>query len=189
MTAEYYGWHFSEGKEAHGRHRKIVAGRSHSVRGPVVLCKHGLHAAARPLDALSYGLGPIVARVRLTGEVILDNDKAAARKREYLAVADATNTLHEFACWCADEALLREREHGREPDQRSWAAIETKRRWLRGEATSAELAAARDAAWDSAWASARDSAWASAWDKQNQKLEEVLLRLPGMSEALEEVSA
>ena len=65
--------------------------------------------------------------------------------------------LHEFACWCAVQALLREREAGREPDPRSWAAIEVKRQWLRGEATNSELAAARAAAWDAASTAAMDT--------------------------------
>jgi len=75
--------------------------------------------------------------------------------------------LHELACIFAERALQRERAAGREPDQRSWAAIESKRKWLRGEITSDELAAARDAAWAAAWDASRDAAWdasrAAAW--------------------------
>ena len=55
--------------------------------------------------------------------------------------------LHELACDYAERALERERKAGREPDERSWAAIETTRRWLRGEATDQELAAAGTSAW------------------------------------------
>ncbi|MFA7121243.1 MAG: hypothetical protein WC277_07160, partial [Bacilli bacterium] len=36
--------------------------------------------------------------------------------------------LHLLACEYAERFLLREREAGREPDPRSWAAIECKRR-------------------------------------------------------------
>ena len=75
--------------------------------------------------------------------------------------------FHLWACWCAERALKRERKAGREPDQRSWAAIEAKRRWVRGEISDKDLTAARDAAWaaagDAIWA-ARDAAWATAWD-------------------------
>ena len=95
--------------------------------------------------------------------------------------------LHELACVFAECVLLRERGMGQEPDTRSWAAIETKRRWLRGEATDEQLAAAQAAASDAAeatdeqlaaalaaaWAAARDArdaaeaaaraAWAAAW--------------------------
>jgi hypothetical protein len=69
--------------------------------------------------------------------------------------------LGELACVFAERALLREREHGREPDARSWAALAVKRRWLRGEATDSELAAAWAAADAAAWAAA-DPAWAAA---------------------------
>jgi len=55
------------------------------------------------------------------------------------------NELHELACKFAEDALIREREAGRKPDQRNWAAIEAKRKWLRGEITDQELDAARDA--------------------------------------------
>lgn len=38
--------------------------------------------------------------------------------------------LHPFACDCAEEALQRERQDGREPDPRSWEAVRLKRLWL-----------------------------------------------------------
>ena len=67
--------------------------------------------------------------------------------------------LHEFACRCAEYAL----SFVDNPDPRSIAAIEAKRKWLRGEITYAELYAARDAAWAAAWDAARDAARAAAW--------------------------
>ena len=84
--------------------------------------------------------------------------------------------LHEFACRCAEYAL----SFVESPDPRSIAAIEAKRKWLRGEITGAELydacaaatAAARGTAWDFAWdaacaaatAAAQDAAQDAAWD-------------------------
>ena len=92
--------------------------------------------------------------------------------------------LHEFACRCAEYAL----SFVESPDPRSIAAIEAKRKWLRGEITDAELHAAWDearyaaqyaamyaariaarvAAQDVAWVIARviaqDAAWAAALD-------------------------
>ena len=70
--------------------------------------------------------------------------------------------LHEFASRCAEYAL----SFVESPDPRSIAAIEAKRKWLRGEITGAELydacaaatAAARGTAWDFAW----DAACAAA---------------------------
>jgi len=60
--------------------------------------------------------------------------------------------LHEFACRCAEEAL-RQIEN---PDPRSLAAIQAKRKWLRGEISDRELDAARDAAWAIIGVHARD---------------------------------
>ena len=84
--------------------------------------------------------------------------------------------LHEFACWCAEDAL----SHVENADERSWNAIKVKRAWLRGEASDVELAAegaaawaaalaaaraaAKDAAKDAAWAAALTAAWAAAKD-------------------------
>ena len=68
--------------------------------------------------------------------------------------------LHEFACRCAEYAL----SFVDNPDPRSIAAIEAKRKWLRGEITDAELYAARAAARDAAWDAARAAAWDAAWD-------------------------
>ena len=57
-------------------------------------------------------------------------------------MADATRVLHEFAPWCAEQALALIPT----PDPRSLTALAVKRAWLRGEATDAELAAAEGAA-------------------------------------------
>lgn len=71
--------------------------------------------------------------------------------------------LHEYACRCAEYALSLIDN----PYPQSVAAIEAKRKWLRGEIDDVALAAAkanaRDAAWFAARAAARDAAWASAW--------------------------
>ena len=71
--------------------------------------------------------------------------------------------LHEFACRCAEYAL----SFADNPDPRSIAAIEAKRKWLRGEITDMELRAARDvardAARDAAWYAARYAARDAAW--------------------------
>ena len=66
-----------------------------------------------------------------------------------------TNILHEFACRCAEEAL----KSIENPDKRSIAAIEAKRKWIKGEITKVELDAAGKAAWAAAEGAA---AWAAA---------------------------
>ena len=67
--------------------------------------------------------------------------------------------LHEFACRCAEYAL----SFVDNPDPRSIAAIDAKRKWLRGEIKDKELRAARAAAWAAAWDAAGATAWATAW--------------------------
>ena len=72
--------------------------------------------------------------------------------------------LHEFACRCAEYAL----SFVEGSDPRSIAAIEAKRKWLRGEITDAELdvarVAARVAAHDAAMYAARIAARVAAQD-------------------------
>ena len=63
--------------------------------------------------------------------------------------------LHEFACRCAEDGIDN-------PDPRSINAIVVKRRWIAGEATDAELAAAEADADAAARAAARTATWAAA---------------------------
>lgn len=115
---------------------------------------------------------------------ILRLDEVDAEDRLWLVLREElidAPILHEFACRCADRAIARIGK----PDSRSVAAIEAKRKWLRGEisddeldaawdaalaaakyaaraaARAAAMAAARAAAMDAAWAAARGAAWAA----------------------------
>ena len=81
--------------------------------------------------------------------------EAALNAASYARVEDPRLRL--FAADCAERALLRERTAGREPDSRSWAAVEVARRYARGEATRDDLAAAWAAGMDAAKAAER--AW------------------------------
>ena len=57
-------------------------------------------------------------------DVSAENKLWAVLREELINV----RTLHEFACWCAEDAL----NHVENPDERSWNAIKVKRAWLRG---------------------------------------------------------
>jgi hypothetical protein len=107
-------------------------------------CAYGLDKSSKsPLDALDYAGGAIVCRLRLRGTFTADRQHFYALEAEVLQRADATKLLHSFACLVAEQALLRERAAGREPDPRLRAAIEAKRAWLRGEIDDLALDAAR----------------------------------------------
>ena len=84
-------------------------------------------------------------------------DKLWAVLREELIDA---RLLHEFACWCAEDAL----SHVENADERSWNAVKVKRAWLRGEASDAELDIARDTAWAVALAAVASTPWKMEWN-------------------------
>ena len=159
-------WHFlpEDGCLANTKpKRKVVAGKTESVETPIIPCLHGLHGSIRIIDALRYAPGPIVCRTLHWGEVVCRGaDKLASQHRCPLWIADASAVLHGFACDVAEEALDLVESKGSEIDRRSRSAIEVKRKWIHGEASDDELAAAWDAAWDAATAAARDAAWAAA---------------------------
>ena len=164
MADRWLGWHFLPAdRRLRGSREVVEAGRTYRAEGPLEICENGMHASARAIDALMYAPGPLVCRVELVGERLDAADKSCARERSVLWLADATTVLHEFACTVATDALHLAEARGARVDPRSWAAIETKRRWLRGEATDADLTAAWDAARAAAWAAAGDAAWADAW--------------------------
>ncbi len=183
----------------YGDGRKVVAGKTLTVKRPddIALCNYGLHASERLIDALSHAREPIVCRVELSGNVLHGDDKLVASKRKCLWIVDATHALRLWACWCAERALKLERKAGREPDARSWKAIEVTSKYLNGKAQVDELIAAQnaaayaaDAAADAAYAAyaadaaadAADGAYAAAArkkesDAQNRKLEAMVAEL------------
>ena len=163
MVETMTGWHWIKADRTLRTGEVVEAGRTYTAVGPLVMCRNGMHASRRALDALQYAPGPIICRVELRGEIIHHSDKNVARERRVLWLADATTLLHQFACAVAAEALALTECRGERVDPRSWAAIHIKERWLRGLATDAELNAARDAARDAAWAAAWAAAGAAAW--------------------------
>jgi hypothetical protein len=155
-------WHFvgEDRRLRYGDGRKVRAGRVYSYTGerPPELCKRGVHASERLLDALEYAPGAILCRVEVWGDVVRDGDKLVARHRKVLWTLDATRILHEFACRYAARALTA----AKVTDKRCWNAITVKRAWLAGKATDDELSAAGSAAWDAAGSAAWDAAGSAA---------------------------
>ena len=166
-------WHWiRDDKKTRYDERPIRVGRWMKAHGEIEMCQNGMHGSKRILDALHFAPGPIVCRVEIDGEIECGSNKIVGRRRKVIWMLDATNTLHEFACRCAEDALALIKN----PDPRTIAAIEAKRKWVRGEITDQDLAAARNATWDAwaAWAAAWDAAWNAAgdaaWAKMNRRL-------------------
>ena len=161
------GWYFSEESRLlrHGDARPIEIGVTHEVDAPIQLCKRGLHASVRAIDALKYAPGPIVWRVELSGEIKTGDDKCVATHRKYIGGGvDARAVMRAFACRCAlDVAHL-------------WDMPPLVRAYLEtGEESIRD--AARDAAWDAAWAAAVAAAGDAAGDAQNAHFESMLMEL------------
>lgn len=144
------------------------------VAGELRPCRNGLHLC-RPRDLPDW-LGPTLWLAEAGEERIVAGNKIVAREARLLRRVEAWDdrAARVFAADCAERALLREREAGREPDRRSWDAVRVARAFADGEASPGELAAARAAAYAAdddaaayaaAWAAvgaARDSAWDAA---------------------------
>ena len=118
-------WHFlpADRRLRYGDGRQVRPGRTYRAKGPLVMCKKGMHCCRRLLDALDYARGPIVCRVEADAERLEKNDKICARSRKVLWAFDATMILHEFACRCAEDALATTKN----PGPRSVEAIKVKR--------------------------------------------------------------
>lgn len=167
-------WHFlKERGQLRGGSPAADPAGVERFEGELRLCKAGLHASISALDALVFAPGAIIRRVECLGDVVSEPDKLVCSERRVLWTADATETLHEFACWCAERALDRQEAAGCRVDPRSRNAIAVKRAWLRGEATDATLAAASAAAREAA----RDAASAAERAVQSAELERRLLAL------------
>jgi len=144
-------WHLlmPDMRAANGSEEPWRDGETREIAEQPVLCRVGYHGCPVLLDALGLAGGTVICRVRLSGKRVNDARKIAAQRRKLLWHIEPKRSerlLDEFACWCAEQALLAERKAGREPEPRSWDAITVKRRWLMGKATTGKLAAVRGAA-------------------------------------------
>ena len=94
---EAYYFSTKERELAYGDGRKIRVGGTHRITLPIALCRKGLHASKKALDALKYAKGSILFKVRLGGQIIESSDKLVASERKYLASFNASELLFSFA--------------------------------------------------------------------------------------------
>ena len=151
----------------HGGTHEWVVGEWVAVQTPVIPCVRGIHLCAR--DHVVSWCASALWVAEYDGEVVGESDKLVVERARVVRRVESWNdtTARLFAADCAERALLCERGAGREPDERSWAAIGAVRKFARGEISDAERAAARAAALDAAWAAERaaalDAERAAAW--------------------------
>jgi len=197
-----YAWHFlkDDGRSASGSRKAAKDGTIERHRGNLVPCKSGLHASPTISDALGYAQGSLLSYTEIPdkGDNCVPHgsptDKYCVRWRRKIKTVNVERELRQVAIDCATRALEREREAGREPDPRSWAAVAAASDFLAGRIDRGQLNTARDAAryaayaaWDAAWdaaaGAAEDAAWDAAWDAtqewQRDYLEALILPLFG----------
>jgi len=141
-----------------------------ATQHPLSLCEYGLHASKTVLNALEYAPGPILCRVQLSGKILHDTDKSCAEYRRCIWMFKTTQVLHEFACWCAEQALTT----AKVTIDRSWNAIKVKRLWLQGLATDKELKTAHSAAHSAA---SHSASYSAAWSARRSDQKTQLLKM------------
>jgi len=175
-----------------------TVGEEREVKGRLKMCARGYHSSPSWYNALAYAPGLMACVVEVPERGTLkDTDKQVSPKRKLIAVADATNAVILWACECAERALLRGRNEGREPDKRSWKAIEVMRQFVVGfsttmkpknaaeaDAAAAYAAAARDAYAAEAAYAAADAAAAYAAAARDAEQEWQTTRLAEMLDSL-----
>jgi len=131
-----------------------------SVEGQIVPCHNGLHLC-EPAHLVKW-LGPAIFEVEVSGEIVNNGDKLVVSRARLVRKTNWTTTsAASFALDCAERALSREKKNGRTPDKRLYDALKVSRRFLKGEATQAEVYSARSAAHSAAY-SARSAARSAA---------------------------
>ena len=156
-TPKVIAWHFCSGDKLRDG-KPLVVGKTYHVTGKLVMCERGLHWSRRIIDALQYACGSTICLVEAWGNVEEQGDKGVSSYRKVIAKMDATKLLRLFACDVADESM----DRCGWKDHRSRNATVVARRHANGEATDAELSAARSAAEGAAEGAARSVAWSSA---------------------------
>ncbi|MGI0014072.1 MAG: DUF7666 domain-containing protein [Nitrososphaera sp.] len=167
-------WHFV-GETLRGGAPVPPDGEKLIHTGALKFCKSGLHASKDVLDALKYAPGPTLCRVRLSGLILVSEDKFVASERTIIWRRCVEAELRVFARWCGlsvarfwvmSPVVRQYLESGAE-DLR---ALVRKATWAKelNVARSAAWAAAGEVPWDAAWGAARSAAWAAAgevpWD-------------------------
>ena len=99
----------------------------------------GLFASPMPADALFHSPGMVVCRVRLAGQMIRGEHYAQAEQRTCLWMADATQAVWEWACWCGAQAIQQARQAGFAIEDCAEQAVKTRWKWLHGQATEVDV--------------------------------------------------
>ena len=142
----------------------------YQAKGKLSICNNGFHCSEKPLDALDYVAGEIIAEVQTDGESIIDSNKQCWRKMKIVKAYNWTKKDSVALAIFSAELVLDSFEKQYPGDLRPRNAIKAAKKVLKNDneknrsaARSAALAAGSaegPAAWSagSAWA-----AWSETW--------------------------
>jgi hypothetical protein len=100
---ETLAWHFTGPTLRDGRPIPLPGVWLTHSSPMIQICRSGLHASPRIIDALGYAPGPTLHRVTMRNVVQWDHDKMVARERRIEWSMDATEVLHDFITRCKRE--------------------------------------------------------------------------------------
>jgi hypothetical protein len=181
MTRPALAWHFVGPKLRDGR--PVPANDDTLMHlGDLELCKSGLHASKRLIDALQYAPGSTICRVRMGGKIIQDGNKLVATERTILWRVDGETLLRDFAracaldvihLWYAHDIVVQYLKTGDETIREAARGVSWGAAWEAGRNNA--WIAAQGAAYDAAWDLGSDGEWAAVRDKQNKRLVRMVL--------------
>jgi hypothetical protein len=162
MEKTITGWHFvASNRLARDGITLIEPGYTYSTDEPnIVPCFSGLHLSENAIDALKHAPGLVVCRCELTGELVSHGDpidKWIGRERTVLWMADATNVVLLWTCWCVRQIWDQLK------DERSKRAIEVVELFVAEQVSREEVKTAANAANAAYDAYASYAAYAAAY--------------------------
>ena len=148
----------------------------YQAKGKLSICNNGFHCSEKPLDALDYVAGEIIAEVQTDGESIIDSNKQCWRKMKIVKAYNWTKKDSVALAIFSAELVLDIFEKQYPGDLRPRNAIKAAKKVLKNDneknrsaARSSTLAAwSAWAAWSAAWSaiwSAESAAWSAAWSE------------------------
>jgi hypothetical protein len=154
-----------------GTRRRVQTGTIIAANDPLEMRHFRIHSAERAIDALQFGRGLFLCRVRLCGAILRER-QVVRRDTPYerahilvygnemivLGAKDVTTIIYRFICDVAEWAFIHDHQITFMRDRRMLNAIYRKRKWLDGEIDATDLALAQVEA---------EETWRDIWQKQN----------------------
>lgn len=98
--------------------RRLAIDQAVVKAGDIYSGTEGIDACERAIDAIDYAPGPMLCRVRVSGDITRNRRKVVGRLFDVLWIADARWELRAFALWCGEWVLRNQQAADRKTDRR-----------------------------------------------------------------------